>query len=102
MSHSNSTALAIGPPDPATVGTVLTRLGLGLVAVTVPLVAGAGAGLLANAGSLAVAMAIVVRAMETPLVGGSGLPWLFRLATLTLLSGCWILGAGLVADGLSD
>ncbi|MDS0259492.1 hypothetical protein NDI56_08810 [Haloarcula sp. S1CR25-12] len=102
MAHRGSTVRATGRLDPATVGTVLTRVGLALIAVTVPLVAGAAAGLVTEAGSPAVAVAVTTHAMDGPLFAGFGLRWLFHVATLALLSGCWLLGAGLVLDGLFD
>jgi len=98
MKHGRAAVLTAGHVDPAVAGAVLTRLGLAVVALTLPAAAGAFAGLLANTGSPAAAVA----AMNGPLLGGGGLPWLFHVAALVLLCGCWLLGAGLLLDGLFD
>ncbi|MDS0283555.1 hypothetical protein [Haloarcula onubensis] len=100
MAHGGSAARPTGRLDPALVGTVLLRLGLGIVALTVPVAAGALAGLLATAASPAGGVALAMRAMDAPLLGGVGLAWLVHVATLTALCGCWLLGAGLLLAGL--
>ena len=102
MAHSGSTVRPAGRLDPATVGAALTWLGLGVVALTVPVVAGAFVGLLVTAGSPAVGMALAMGALDGPLLGGSGLPRLFHAATFAGLCGCWLLGAGLLLEGLFD
>jgi len=102
MAHGGSATRSPGRFDPAVLGSVLTRLGLGLLVLALPVGAGAGLGLLGEAGSLAVGVRVALAALEGPLLGSSGLPWLFHVAVLALLSGCWLLGAGLVLDGLFD
>ena len=85
-----------------TVGRVLTRLGLAVVAAAIPPTVGAGAGIAVTTGSAVEAVTITLRAMQEPLVGGSGLPWLLHASTLALWCGCWLLGAGLLLGGLFD
>ncbi len=102
MAHSGSTVRQAGRLDPAFVGVVLTRLGAYILALTLPVVAGAFAGLFLTAGSPAVGVAHALAAMDGPLLGGFGLAWLFHVATLAGLCGCWVLGAGLLLSGLYD
>lgn len=102
MAYSGSTARPAGRPDPALVGVVLTWLGLWTLALALPVVVGALAGLFATAGSLAAGVALALRAMAGPILGGFGPLWLFHVATLALLCGCWLLGAGLLLEGLFD
>jgi len=102
MAHSGPTVRPADGPGPAALGRALIRLGAVVVAVTIPPVVGAGTGIAVTADTPAQAAAIMLRAMNGPLVGARGLPWLFHLATLALLCGCWLLGAGLVLDGLFD
>ena len=96
------TAHTTGRFDPAFVGAVLTRVGLALLALTVPVVVGVFAGLLLTVGSPAAGVAHALQAMDGPLLGGFGPGWLFHVSTLTLLCGCWLLGAGLLLSGLFD
>ena len=96
---------AVRPDDrsgPAFVGAVLVRLGLAALALTLPAVAGTFAGLVATAGSPAAGAALALGAMDGPLLGGAGLRWLFHVSTFAGLCGCWLLGAGLLLDGLFD
>ena len=102
MAHGGPTAGWTGGLDPATIGNVLARVGLAVLALTVPVVAGAGAGLFAAVGSPTVGVARAVAAMDGPLLDGFGLPWLFHVAALSGLCGCWLLGAGLLLTGLFD
>jgi len=102
MSHTCSTAHPTDRLDVAAVGTALTWLGLGVLALTGPVAAGALVGLLATAGSPAAGMGLALRALDGPLLGGSGLPRLFHVATLAALCGCWLFGAGLLLEGLFD
>jgi|GEM_PF-2494902 len=102
MAHSGSTARPTGRLDPSRVGGTLTWLGLGVIALTLPVATGALAGLLTSAGSPAAGVAVALGAMDGPLLGATGLPWLFHVATLTGLCGCWLLGAGLLLSGLYD
>ena len=102
MSHTSPIAYSTDRIDAAAVGTALTRLGLSVLALTVPVVAGAFAGLLATAGSPEAGMALALRALDGPLFSGVGLAWLFHVATLVGLCGCWLFGAGLLLEGLSD
>ncbi|MBX0287411.1 hypothetical protein [Haloarcula salinisoli] len=102
MAHSGSTTRQAGRLDPAFVGLVLTRLGAGIIALTLPVATGAFAGVLLTAGSPAVGVALALQAMDGSLLGGFGLAWLFHVATLAGLCGCWVLGAGLLLSGLYD
>jgi len=53
-------------------------------------------GLLAGGGSLAV----VTAALATPLGVPGGLAWAFHLGVVGVLVGTWLLGLGLLVDGL--
>lgn len=88
------------PVDPVAAGRVATRVGAALVAVSVPLLAWAAAGLLADVSTLSAGLATLAAASNGPLFAGSGTPAVFRIGLYGLLSGCWSLGAGLVVDGL--
>ena len=102
MAHSETTERDTGRFDPALVGAVLTRLGLATLALAVPVAAGAFVGVVGTAGSPAAGVALALRAMEGPLLGDGGVAWLFHVATLVALCGCWLLGAGLLLEGLFD
>jgi len=102
MAHSDSTARSTGRLDPAVVGGVLARLGVVVLALAVPVAAAALAGLLATTDPPAAGVAVALGAMDGPLLGGTGLPWLFHVAALAGLCGCWFLGAGLLLEGLFD
>jgi len=88
------------PPGRADLSTLLTWLGLVVVTLTGPLLAGTAAGLVTAAGSPAAALQVAGRAVAGPLLAGAGLPWAFHVAVLVFACGCWVLGAGLVLDGL--
>jgi hypothetical protein len=91
-----------GRDTPGVVGTVATRLGLLAVAVTLPVVVGTVAGMVGDAATVGAAFDTVGTVLTGPLAGQSGTAWLFHVAVLGLCSGCWLVGAGLVVDGLRD
>ena len=93
MSQRRST---LGPAGHHPVGRPARRLGLAVVAATLPVVVGVAAGLVADAGSLAA----VVAALTGSLGAQSGSMWLLHAATLGLAGGGWLLGAGLLVEGL--
>ncbi|WP_236035531.1 hypothetical protein [Haloarcula rubra] len=102
MSQRRSTFGAATATDPAVVGRRATRAGLVLAAATLPLVVGTGTGLVVDAPTLAAGVDAVLAAANAPLVGGYGRAWLFHVSALGLLAGCWLLGAGLLLDGVFD
>ena len=102
MAHSGPTTPFAGRLDPAFAGAVLTRLGLAVVGLALPVAAATFAGLLATASSPAAGTTLALRAIDGPLLGGFGLARLFHLAILGGLCGCWLLGAGLLLSGLYD
>ncbi|GGN97885.1 MULTISPECIES: hypothetical protein [Haloarcula] len=102
MSQRRSTLDAPVDTDPTVVGRRATRAGLALAAATLPLVVGTVAGMLVDAPTLTAGVDAVLAAAGTPLVGGYGRAWLFHVGALGLLAGCWLLGAGLLLDGLFD
>jgi hypothetical protein len=98
MSQRRSTAPQSGPVNLARVGAAATRAGLFAVAVTVPIAVGTAVGLAADAGNLG----SVLAATGGPVLRGAGQTYLFRVAATGLLGGGWLVGAGLVLDGLFD
>ena len=82
------------------VSRVARRLGLAVVAAALPVVVGLTAGLLVDAGSLTAGIGVLVSALTGSLGAQSGSVWLFHAATLVLAGGGWLLGAGLLIDGL--
>jgi len=80
MSQRRTTASAPTALAPATAGRVAVSTGLAVVVAALPLVAGIGAGFLADAATLKGAVALAFAAMDVPL-GSFG--------------GTWVLGAGL-------
>jgi len=91
-----------GYHDPSDVGALATRAGLALIAMTAPVVVGAAIGVLADASTVEAAVTLVLDAMDTPLVGPGSLSWLLHVSLLGFLGGCWLLGAGLLLEGLFD
>ncbi|WP_336337023.1 hypothetical protein [Haloarcula brevis] len=100
MAQRQPAATVGGPLDPATVARLAERAGLALVAVALPVAVGAFAGMALTAGSLPAATAAAAAAMSGPLTAGQGLSWLFYVGALGTVLGCWVLGLGLVLDGL--
>jgi len=86
--------------DPDAVGRVATQVGVVLVVSSMPLLAWAATGLLADVSTLSAALSVLASASNGPLTVGAGHASLFRAGLYGLLSGCWLLGAGLVIDGL--
>ncbi|WP_423999676.1 hypothetical protein ACOZ4I_11590 [Haloarcula salina] len=102
MAQRQSTRRYGGPADPITLATLAERAGLALVAVTLPLALAGFAGLALQAASLSAAAASAASAMHGPLLTGRGLSVLFHAGALGTLLGCWLLGLGLLLDGLYD
>jgi len=100
MAQRQPAATYSGPLDPAAVAALAERVGLALVAVTLPVAVGAFAGMVLTAGSLPAAAGAATAAMNGPLTTGRGLSWLFYVGTLGTALGCWVLGLGLLLDGL--
>ncbi|WP_058994641.1 hypothetical protein [Haloarcula sp. CBA1127] len=86
--------------DPAAVAALAERVGLVLIAAALPVAVGAFAGLALTAGSLSAASDAATAAMSGPLTTEQGLSWLFYVSTLGTALGCWVLGLGLLLDGL--
>jgi hypothetical protein len=91
-----------GALDPGAVGRATTRVGVALVAVSVPLLVWTAAGLLADVSTPSAALATLAAASSGPVVAVSDTASIFRVGLYVLLAGCWLLGAGLVLDGLFD
>ncbi|WP_367176542.1 hypothetical protein [Haloarcula rubripromontorii] len=89
-----------GPLEPAAVAALAKRVGLALVAVALPVAVGAFAGTALTAGSLSAATDATAGAMSGPLTAAQGLSWLFYISALGTALGCWVLGLGLLLDGL--
>ncbi|MFU1780424.1 hypothetical protein ACM16X_03470 [Haloarcula japonica] len=89
-----------GPLDPAAIAVLAERVGLALIAVALPVAVGAFVGLALTAGSLPAATEAAAAALSGPLTTARGLSWLFYVSTLGTALGCWILGLGLLLDGL--
>jgi len=100
MAQRQSTSISGGPLDPAVVAALAERVGLALVAIALPVAVGAFAGMALGAESLVAAVDIAVAAMNGPLSAERGLSSVFHVSTLGTALGCWILGLGLVLDGL--
>ena len=100
MSHRQPVPTFGGPLDSAAVTALAERVGLALIAVTLPVAIGAFAGMVLTAGSLPAAIDAAAAAMSGPLTRGQGLSWLFYASTLGTALGCWVLGLGLLLDGL--
>ena len=96
MSRRRSGLPVPGRLDTARVGAVATRAGLLVVAITLPVAVGSAAGLLADGGTVTT-LGVVISGSPA---GTTGLERLFRTAVLGVFGGCWLLGAGLLADGL--
>jgi len=95
MSQRRSRIGAAGRTRPNRWGQRVTRLGLVVVAATLPVVAG----LLAETGTAAVAPARAGTVLTGSLSGQTGTAWLFHAAALGLFVGCWLVGTGLLVDG---
>ncbi|MDS0220773.1 hypothetical protein NDI54_05325 [Haloarcula sp. S1AR25-5A] len=100
MAQQQPTETYDGPLDIAAVATLAERVGLALVALALPVAVGAFAGMALDAGSLVAAGDAAAAAMSGPLTAGQGLSWLFYVSALGTVLGCWVLGLGLVLDGL--
>ncbi|EMA06727.1 hypothetical protein SAMN05443574_105155 [Haloarcula vallismortis] len=88
------------PLDPAAVAALTKRVGLVLVAVALPAAVGAFASMALTAGSLSAATDAAAGAMSGPLTAEEGVSWLFYASVLGTALGCWVLGLGLLLDGL--
>ncbi|GGK52159.1 hypothetical protein [Haloarcula sebkhae] len=88
------------PFDPAAIAALAERVGLVLIAVALPVAVGAFAGLALTAGSLSAASDAATATLSGPLTTKQGLSWLFYVSTLGTALGCWVLGLGLLLDGL--
>ncbi|WP_254271902.1 hypothetical protein [Haloarcula marina] len=102
MSQRRSTVTVGDTLDPAVVGRRATRVGLALVAAALPLVVGTLAGIAADAPTVEAAFTAALGVMDAPVFGQHGTQLLFHVGTLGLLAGCWVLGVGLLLDGLFD
>lgn len=100
MSQRRSRVRTRARYDPATVGTATTRLGFVLVVATVPIVAGTLGSVLIQTETVGGALAAVLAVMGGPLLAQHGIEWLFHVTTIGLLCGCWLVGLGLLLDGL--
>ncbi|EMA20632.1 hypothetical protein [Haloarcula marismortui] len=100
MSQRRPVPTYVGPLDPTAVATLAKRVGLALVAATLPVAVGTFAGMVLMAGSLPAATDAAAAAMSGLLTTEQGLSWLFYVSTLGTALGCWILGLGLLLDGL--
>jgi hypothetical protein len=100
MSQRRPVASYGGPFDPAAVATLAERVGLALIAVTLPVAVGAFAGMVLAAGSLPAATEAAAAAMSGRLTAEQGLSWLFYVSALGTALGSWVLGLGLLLDGL--
>jgi hypothetical protein len=100
MAQRRPAATYDGPLDPAAVATLAERVGLVLVALALPVAVGAFVGMALTAGSLPAATDAAAAAVSGPLTAGRGLSWLFYVGVLGTALGCWVLGLGLVLDGL--
>ncbi|EMA18882.1 hypothetical protein [Haloarcula argentinensis] len=88
------------PLDPAAIAALAERVGLVLIAVALPVAVGAFAGLTLTAGSLSAAIDAATATLSGPLTTEHRLSWLFYVSTLGTALGCWVLGLGLLLDGL--
>ncbi|KAA9398495.1 hypothetical protein Har1130_03815 [Haloarcula sp. CBA1130] len=86
--------------DPATVAALAERAGLAIVTMLLPVAIGAFVGMVFIAGSLPAATDSATAAMNGGLTAGQGLSRLFYVSTLGTALGCWVLGLGLLLDGL--
>ncbi|WP_058990838.1 hypothetical protein [Haloarcula sp. CBA1128] len=86
--------------DPAVVAALAERVGLVLIAVALPVAVGTFAGMVLTSGSLLAASDAATAAMSGPLTTEHGLSLLFYVSTLGTALGCWVLGLGLLLDGL--
>lgn len=102
MSQRRSTVGRRVHHDVAALGSAAVAVGLVAVLVTLPVVVGVGAGFLSEAETAQGALSLATTALEEPLLGGYSTAWLFHAAVIGLLGGTWILGAGLVLDGLFE
>ena len=100
MAQRQPAATCCGLLDPAAVATLAKRVGLALTAVALPVAIGAFTGMALAAGSLPAATDAAAAAMNGPLTAEQGLSWLFYVSTLGTALGCWVLGLGLLLDGL--
>ena len=100
MSHRQPVPTYGGPLDTAAVAALAERVGLALITVTLPVAIGTFTGMVLTAGSLPAATDAAAAAMSGPLTTGQGLSWLFYASTLGTALGCWVLGLGLLLDGL--
>ncbi|MBV0901662.1 hypothetical protein [Haloarcula salina] len=102
MAQRQSTRRYGDPTDPVTAAALAERVGLALVAVTLPLALVAFTGLAMQAASPSAALTTAAAAMQGPVLAGRGLTVLFHAGALGTLLGCWLLGLGLLLDGLYD
>ncbi|EMA17051.1 MULTISPECIES: hypothetical protein [Haloarcula] len=100
MAQGQPAATYSGPLDPAAVAARAERVGLVLIAVALPVAVGTFAGMVLTSGSLSAASDAATAAMSGPLTTEQGLSWLFYVSTLGTALGCWVLGLGLLLDGL--
>jgi len=88
--------------DISTLGSAAVSLGAVAVVATLPVVIGVGAAFLSGAATVDSALALALSALDEPLVGAYSTAWLFHVAVAGLLGGTWVLGAGLVLEGLFE
>ncbi|MDQ2073011.1 hypothetical protein RBH20_10755 [Haloarcula sp. H-GB4] len=100
MSQRQPVPTYVGPLDPAAVATLAKRVGLVLVTVALPVAVGTFAGMALTAGSIPAATDTATATISGLLTTEQGLSWLFYVSTLGTALGCWILGLGLLLDGL--
>ncbi|WP_226010616.1 hypothetical protein [Halomicrobium salinisoli] len=86
---------------PERFGTLAVQVGYATVMAALLLAVVTFGVLVARAPSFAAGVDAAVAAGTGPL-SGSGVAWLFRAGVLGLLIGSWVLGLGLIVDGLLD
>ncbi|WP_225335011.1 hypothetical protein [Halomicrobium urmianum] len=84
---------------PEQVGTLAVQVGYATVTAALLLAAVTFGVLLARAPTVAAGIDAAVAAGTGPL-SGSGVTWLFHVGVLGVLIGSWLLGLGLIIDGL--
>jgi hypothetical protein len=102
MAQRQSTYSRDRPAGPARLGAAAQRAGLLVVAASLPLVVGTAASLFASAGAPLAGVEAATAAVTAAPTLGTDHATLFHLGTLALLAGCWVVGFGLVLDGLFD
>jgi len=102
MSQRRPTVGRAVASDISTLGSAAVWLGLVVTLAMTALAVAAGAELLAEAATVEGALSLALVALDEPLVGTYNTARLFHVGVVGLLVGTWVLGAGLVLEGLFD